>query len=170
MKYIALLWDPTPAKTAERVLTLLPTSSTPSPCCKLSTAPIPTSSPQWASSVLILSEFQQWGWKGVEESFPYAATHSQLQGPPRPVHRTGLTLRFDPLTDQVSLVSRTTPRFHFWKKAFMIPQNLLMDWNVTKGWIWFVYMKTTAYFWRVHWGVCMPQNSIRKGDIFVSRS
>lgn len=78
--------------------------------------------------------------------------------------------RTNPQTHQLCLVFRAMTRFHFWKKAFMIPQNLLMDWNVTKGWIWFVHMKTTVCFWRIHWGMCMLQKSIRKGDIFVSRS
>lgn len=166
MKYIALLWDRIPAKIAKRDLPLLPLSSTFHSFPVLHTLNsshsylMPSVSQFSADTVRIPTV----GLKGGRRKFSISCDPWQLQWPARTVPRTGLTLRRDPLTDQLSLVLRTTPRFHFWKK------RLLMDWNVTKGWIWFVQMKPTACFWRVHWGGYMLQKSIRKGDVFVSRS
>lgn len=72
MTCIALLWDPLLLRLLKGIFHFYPflPLSTPSQCCTLPPAPIPTLSPQWASSVLILWELQ-WGWSGIQESYPY---------------------------------------------------------------------------------------------------
>lgn len=132
--------------------------------------------------------------QGIFHSFPNAARPQQLPLLPGPlssnivkiptVGLTGATKSLPnaetlraPRATSACAHNRTKPQtwpltdqFHFQKKAFMIPPNLPMDWNVTAGCIRLVHMKTTVCFWRIHWGECMLQKSIRKGDIFVSIS
>lgn len=176
MKYIALLWDPTPAKIAKRDLPLLPTSST-SHCFPM--LHIPNSSHSYLTPSL--SQFSYSivripavGLQGGRRKFSICCHPWQLQGPSRPVHRTGQPSDLIPDWPVQSGFQNHTI-IPFLKQALMIPHDwwihhLLINWNVTKGWMWFVHMKITACFWRVYWGVCTLQKSIRKGEIFVSRS
>lgn len=99
---------------------LLPLS-TPSHCCTLWTAPIPTwsSVTQFSSNTVRIPAV---GLKGVEEGFPPAAPPDSSKG-----LQACAQDRTDPqiwsLTDQLSLVFRITPWFHFWKTSIHDPSK-----------------------------------------------
>lgn len=55
-----------------------------------------------------------------------------------------------------------------WKKHLWHTSNLPLGWSVTKGWMCFVRMKTSPYFWGVHWTAHLLWKCIRKGQDVLS--
>lgn len=168
MKCIALPWDLLLLRSLKGIFHFYPflPLSTPSQCCTLPTVLIPTLSPQWASSVLILWELE-WGWRGGTIKLSLCAMPDSSRGCPSLC--PGLTLRSDhwptssvwfsePHHDSLSEKKHSwSLKIYLWIEMWQKVGYGLFRWRL-------------LHFWRVHWSVCTLQKSIRKGDIFVFRS